>query len=204
MADNRYPRTRRNAHACSSRAAIPAACSGDAQAIAALHADSWQRHYRGAFSDAFLDHDAYRYLLQLWTARLAAPDPRARTILAEHDGTVAGFAHTILGQHATWGAFLDNLHVTSGLKRQGIGTRLLALTGQAIKDASPGSGLYLWVLEQNTDARAFYTARGGACVDRLQVPPPGGDPARLNGNPITLLYAWRDPSQLQTPRTGGH
>jgi hypothetical protein len=35
-----------------------AACPGDAQAIAGLHAGSWQRHYRGAFSDAFLDHDA--------------------------------------------------------------------------------------------------------------------------------------------------
>lgn len=28
---------------------------GDAAAVAALHAASWQRHYRGAFSDAFLD-----------------------------------------------------------------------------------------------------------------------------------------------------
>jgi hypothetical protein len=53
-----------------------AACPGDAQAIAALHADSWQRHYRGAFSDAFVDHDAAGYLLPLWTARLATLDPR--------------------------------------------------------------------------------------------------------------------------------
>ena len=29
----------------------------DANAIAALHADSWRRHYRGAYSDAFLDGD---------------------------------------------------------------------------------------------------------------------------------------------------
>jgi GNAT superfamily N-acetyltransferase len=173
-----------------------AACPGDAQEIAALHADSWQRHYRGAFSDAFLDRDAAGYLLPLWTARLATPDPRARTILAERDRAVVGFAHTILGHDATWGAFLDNLHVTFGLKRQGIGTRLLALTAQAVLDTSPASGLYLWVLEQNSDARAFYTAHGAVCVDRLQVPPPGGDPARLNGKPITLTYAWRDPSQL--------
>jgi GNAT superfamily N-acetyltransferase len=177
-----------------------AACPGDAHAIAALHAGSWQRHYRGAFSDAFLDHDAAGYLLPLWTGRLATPDPRARTILAERDGTVVGLAHMLLGQDATWGAFLDNLHVAYGLKRQGIGTRLLALTGQAVLDASPASGLYLWVLEQNSDARAFYTARGGACVERGQVSPPGGDPARLNGNPIGLRYAWRDPSQLLASR----
>jgi GNAT superfamily N-acetyltransferase len=100
------------------------------------------------------------------------PEPQARTILAERDGAVVGLAHTLLGQDATWGAFIDNLHVAHGLKRQGIGTRLLALTGQAVMDWSPSSGLYLWVLEQTSDARAFYTARGGACVERGEVPPP--------------------------------
>jgi GNAT superfamily N-acetyltransferase len=128
------------------------------------------------------------------------PDPRARTIAAERDGTLVGLAHTLLGQDATPGAFLDNLHVAHRLKRQRIGTRLLALTAQAVLDASPASGLYLWVLEQNSDARAFYTARGGLCVERLQVPPPGEDPARLNRKPITLTYAWHDPSQLPANR----
>jgi GNAT superfamily N-acetyltransferase len=177
-----------------------AARACDAQAIATLHADSWQRHYRGAFSDAFLDHDAAGYLLPLWTARLAIPDLRARTILAECDGAIIGFAHTLLRHDRARGAFLDNLHVAHGLKRQGIGTRLLTLTAQAVLDASPTSGLYLWVLEQNSDARAFYTARGAVCVDRLQVPPPGGDPARLNGKPITLAYAWHDPATLLASR----
>jgi hypothetical protein len=79
-----------------------AAGPGDAHAIAALHAGSWQRRYRGAFSDAFLDHDAAGHLLPLWTERLATPDPRARTILAERDRTVVGLAHTILGQDAPW------------------------------------------------------------------------------------------------------
>jgi GNAT superfamily N-acetyltransferase len=177
-----------------------AAGPGDAQAIAALHADSWQRHYRGAFSDAFLDHDAAGYLRSLWAGRLATPEPRARTILAERDGAVVGLAHTLLGEDPAWGAFLDNLHVAHGLKRQGIGTRLLTLTGQAVLDWSASSGLYLWVLEQNSDARAFYAARGGACVERAEVPPPDGDAAQLSGTPIGLRYAWRDPSRLLAGR----
>ena len=82
------------------------------------------------------------------------------------------------------------------LKRQGIGSPLMALTGQAVLDRSPSSGLYLWVLEQNSDARAFYAARGGNCVERGDVPPPGGDPVRLNGKPMCLRYAWRDVSKL--------
>jgi len=60
-----------------------------------------------------------------------------------------------LSAETSWGALLDNLHVTYGRKRLGIGTRLLAATAQGVLDRSPGSGLYLWVLEQNTAAQAF-------------------------------------------------
>lgn len=168
-----------------------AARPDDARAVAELHAASWQRHYRGAFSDAFLDGDVTGYLLPLWTARLDVPHPRARTILAEYDDQVVGLAHTFLDEDPFWGAFLDNLHVAHGLKRRGIGARLLALTRQAVRDWSPSSGLYLWVLEQNSDAQAFYAAQGGVCVERRDVSPPGGDPARLTGQPVGLRYAWR-------------
>jgi GNAT superfamily N-acetyltransferase len=166
----------------------------DAHAVAGLHADSWRRHYRGAYSDAFLDGDVAGYLFRLWTDRLAAPPPRARTILAERDGQVVGLAHTFLDEDPTWGALLDNLHVAHGLKRQGIGTRLLALTRQAVRDWSPSSGVFLWVLEQNSAARAFYAAHGGTCVERDDVAPPGGDPARLTGRPMGLRYVWSRPA----------
>jgi Acetyltransferase (GNAT) family len=168
-----------------------AAAADDAQAVAELHADSWRRHYRGAYADAFLDGDVAGYLRPLWADRLAAPLPRARTILAEYGGQLVGLAHTFLDEDPTWGAFLDNLHVTHWLKRRGIGARLLTLTRHAVRSWSPSSGLYLWVLEQNTDARAFYAAQGAVCVESDDAPPPDGDPARLTGNPVGLRYAWR-------------
>jgi len=173
----------------------------DARGIAELHADSWRRHYRGAYSDSFLDGDVVGYLVTMWTDRLGSADSQARTIVAELDGEVVGLAHTRLGEDATWGALLDNLHVAYGLKRLGVGTRLLAMTGQVVLDSSPASGLYLWVLEQNTAAQAFYTARGGSYVESHAVLPPGGDPTRLNGHPVSLRYVWRDPSRvlLSTP-----
>jgi hypothetical protein len=173
-----------------------AAEADDAAAVAGLHADSWRRHYRGAFSDAFLDGDVAGYLLAEWTGRLSAPDPQACTIVVELDGEVVGLAHTQLGENADWGALLDNLHVSYGLKRLGVGTRLLALTAQAVLDSAPASGLYLWVLEQNAGARVFYTARGGTCVETGAVPAPGGDPTRLHGSPACLRFAWPDPSKL--------
>jgi GNAT superfamily N-acetyltransferase len=170
--------------------------AADAEAVAALHTDSWQRHYRGAFTDAYLDSEVPEQQRRKWAEGLATPDPRARTILAELDGTVVGFAHTVLGDDPAWGALLDNLHVQYGLKRHGIGTRLMALTAQTVLADTPESGLYLWVLEQNTGARAFYTARGGECVERAAVDPPHGDITKLKGNPFGLRFAWRDPSVL--------
>ena len=170
--------------------------TSDARGIAGLHVDSWRRHYRGAYSDAFLDGDVDDFLLAVWTERMSAPDPLDRTIVAEFDGEIVGIAHTSLGKNSTWGSILDNLHVAYGLKRQGIGTRLLALSARAVLDWTPGSGLYLWVLEQNPAARAFYEAQGGRIVDRIEVSPPGGDPAKLNGKPMALRCAWPDPATL--------
>jgi len=169
---------------------------GDARAVAGLHADSWRRHYRGAYSDSFLDGDVVGFQLARWAERLSAADALTYTIVAERGGEVVAFAHTRLGDDPAWGALLDNLHVSYGLKRLGVGTRLLALTARAVLDSAPGSGLYLWVLEQNTAAQAFYGARGGARAERRAVLSPGGEPSRLNGTPTALRYAWPDPSTL--------
>ncbi|MEU4563183.1 hypothetical protein AB0F72_32800 [Actinoplanes sp. NPDC023936] len=45
--------------------------AADAAGIAALHADSWRRHYRGAYSDSFLDGDVIADRHAVWSARLA-------------------------------------------------------------------------------------------------------------------------------------
>jgi GNAT superfamily N-acetyltransferase len=115
----------------------------DAEAVANLHADSWRRHYRGAYSDAFLDGDVVADRLAVWTDRLREPNPRRCTILAE-DGSLVGFAHTVFHDDPTWGALLDNMHVGDGYKRRGIGSRLLALTAQAVTERPERTGLYLW------------------------------------------------------------
>ena len=81
-----------------------------------------------------------------------------------------------------------------GLKRLGIGTKLLALTARAVIER--GTGLYLWVLEQNVDAQAFYEARGARREDRAPAEPPDGVASRLNGSPVKLRYAWADPTVL--------
>lgn len=170
------------------------AVSTDAAAVAALHADSWRRHYRGAYSDAFLDGDVHADRVLEWTGRLRQPDPGSQTIVVDDGERLVAFAHTVFEQDVRWGALIDNLHVVHGEKRRGIGSRLMTLAARSVLER--GTGLYLWVLEQNADARAFYEARGGRCVERVPVPPPGGVPGRLNGCPVGLRYAWPDPAVL--------
>ena len=167
---------------------------GDADAIAALHADSWRRHYRGAYSDAFLDGDVLTERLAVWTDRLQARDQQRYTVLATNDGGLAGFANTEFDDDPTWGALLDNLHVAQGFKRRGLGSQLLALTARAVVDR--GTPLYLWVLEQNTDAQSFYEAHGARRVERAPTSPPGGVASRLAGPSAKLRYAWSDPTAL--------
>ena len=162
----------------------------DAAAVAELHGDSWRRHYRGAYADAFLDDESAGYLDVMWAGRLAALEG-TRTTVAEYGGELVGLAHLVIDADPKWGALVDNLHVRAPLKRQGIGTRLLALTAEDLQ-----SGIYLWVLEQNTAAQGFYEARGGIRGDRKDVPPPGGEPRRLNGTPAAFRYYWPDPSLL--------
>ncbi len=173
-----------------------AAGRADAAAIAALHADSWRRHYRGAYADAYLDGDVEADRTVVWNERLSLATDDDCTVLAEERDALVGFAHTMVGADPVWGALLDNLHVTHGQQRRGVGARLLRLSAEFVANHAPGSGLYLWVLEQNRSAQGFYRALGGECVERGVVPPPGGVDGRLNGSPACLRYAWREPREL--------
>lgn len=179
------------------------ATAADADAVADLHAESWRRYYRGAYADEFLDRDVLADRRLAWRERLREADPRRLTLLAEDRERAIGFASTYLDDDPVWGSLLDNLHVAAEHQRQGIGARLLALTAEEVTGRrSPAQrGLYLWVLEQNIAAQAFYEALGAEPAGRERVAPPGGVPGRLAGTPFKLRYAWADAARL-IPRRG--
>jgi ribosomal protein S18 acetylase RimI-like enzyme len=174
-----------------SKANLRPAGASDAAPIARLHAENWRLHYRGAYSDAYLDGNVFEDRRAVWAERLERPDEDHYTIVADLDGDLIGFAHTCLGSDPVWGALLDNLHVRSDLRHEGLGRRLLVETARVLVQRRPSSGLYLWVLQQNTAAQAFYSAMGGVAVEeRLGGPFPGG------GRASVLRYAWPNPSVL--------
>jgi ribosomal protein S18 acetylase RimI-like enzyme len=163
----------------------------DARAVGLLHADSWRRHYRGVYADAYLDGEVGEERIAVWTERLSDVGADLYTIVAECDGVIVGFVHTRLDEDPTWGALVDNLHVSFALKRQGVGRALLAETALVLVERRPASGLYLWVLQQNTAAQSFYLAQGGVCVEATtRGSLPGG------GSASALRFAWANPSML--------
>lgn len=167
------------------------ATENDAGAIADLHADSWRRHYRGAFLDEYLDGDIVADRLEVWTSRLAPPRLSQCTVCAGIHSNVIAFAHLVFDDDPKWGALLDNLHVRSTFKGHRIGTRLLSESAQELTRHRPSESLYLWVLDQNVAAQSFYEARGGTKVEStLRGPFPGG------GRAVGHRYFWPEPSRL--------
>jgi ribosomal protein S18 acetylase RimI-like enzyme len=173
----------------------------DAEPIAALHAESWRRHYRGAYADSFLDGDVVSDRRSVWSARLAAP-AGTETILAAQAGQLVGFIHVVFDDDPSWGSLIDNLHVAAAWHRQGIGARLLSRAAAVIGDRAAGPGMYLWVLEQNASAQQFYRACGAACAETVAVSPPNNDPARLHGNPRKVRMVWADSARGTKPQIG--
>jgi ribosomal protein S18 acetylase RimI-like enzyme len=133
--------------------------------------------------------------LTVWTARLNSPGPTF-TLLAEWPHHPVGFAHVVLDADPTWGALVDNLHVARGVQRNGVGTLLLDRLARITGERRPGSGIFLWVLEQNEAAQAFYLSRRGTLRDREFATPPGGDPRNLNGAPKKVRVVWPNAALL--------
>lgn len=176
----------------------------DAERIAMLHADSWRRHYRGAYSDAYLDGDVLTERRTIWAGRLTAPGDSVTIVAEEAEAghgesagrPLTGFVHVIFDQDERWGSLIDNLHVVHDRKRSGVGRVLMSRAAEAVADRASGRSLYLWVLEQNVSAQGFYSALGGVRGERLPTSAPGGDHSRLSGTPHKLRIAWPDAASL--------
>lgn len=125
---------------------IRKAAPGDAAAIAHVHVTS--REAAMPFLPPRTRSDAE---VEAWVADV---------VLAESEVWVAERAGTVVGYAAVEGDLLDALYLLPGVRRQGIGTRLL----RAAQEHSP-AGLTLFVFQKNTGARAFYVRHGFTLVD---------------------------------------
>ncbi len=171
------------------------ATKADAPTIAALHTLSWQRTYRGAFSDQYLDHEAPAERLQVWTDRFANDQPLMQVIVAEIDAQLAGFCCVFPDHSPTDGHLLDNLHVHPDRHGKGIGKRLMQRAATGLAEAEKEGDIFLWVLTTNTSGIGFYEHLGGR-PGRTEIHHfPGGavPPALLMSWPIAEMAGWNFP-----------
>jgi len=167
------------------------ATASDSASIAQLHAESWRSAYRGILSDEYLETRAHSERAELWQTRFSerAGNPFF-VILAELGAQLAGFACVFPKEHPIFGSYVDNLHVAPQLTRKGIGKRLLADVGRRlIADQTPG-GVYLWAIEQNNNARQFYSRVGAVEVGCEEFAMPDG------GHVKEVRCYWPSPAEL--------
>lgn len=186
-----------------------AATFADAEQIAQLHAASWQRTYRGMLSDDYLDNAALADRRHVWDERLAPPrsgqivavaDPRGTAridtqfvAVAEEDGEIHGFVCVYGDADPAFGSLIDNLHVRHEHKSRGIGRQLMREAAAWLDEGHSARGVYLWVMELNTDAQAFYRRLGGSFRDIKESQAPGGGTTR------GIRIVWPDLELLLAP-----
>ncbi|WP_169944569.1 GNAT family N-acetyltransferase [Microbispora sp. H11081] len=137
--------------------------TGDAGAIAAVHVRSWQAAYPGLMPQAHLDGLTPAMRLPVWERLLGESPRRTEVLVAEADGSVAGFAAFGPGRDedvdpASVGE-VSAIYLRPEVWGAGVGARLMsaALDGLA---AAGFEQAVLWVVDGNTRARRFYE-RGG-------------------------------------------
>jgi GNAT superfamily N-acetyltransferase len=158
----------------------------DVEQIASLHAQSWQKHYRGILQEDYLNTQVLEDRRQVWQARLQHPAENQYVLVAEENHKICGLACLYLNHDPVWGSLLDNLHVSSAYKGQGIGRQLLVSVASWSYARSPLLPVYLWVYTKNESARGFYASLGGSHVETQEVENPGG------GYGEVCRYVWKD------------
>ena len=118
----------------------------DAWEVARLHARSWREHYRGEFSDAFLDGGLPEERLCVWRERLESPPVNQWVRLATDGVELVGFVCAYGAHDPEWGSFVDNLHVATAAKRRGIGASLMREAGAWLAYRYLFLGVHLLVL----------------------------------------------------------
>lgn len=172
---------------------IRPATADDADAIGAVHVESWREAYADIVPAPFLAGLSIAGRAAAWRQRLNDPPPGFAAFVAEHerDGVV-GFADggQERGGDRHHPGELYAIYLRAAFHRHAVGRRLVSAVAAHLATAFPG-GMLLWVLEQNR-ARRFYEALGGREL-RAQTIHLGG------ADLVEIAYGWDDPATLIMP-----
>jgi ribosomal protein S18 acetylase RimI-like enzyme len=138
------------------------ATDDDLQTLVDIHVASWRVAYRGRLPDTYLDNEVEADRLASWQKTLPFQDNDHYLMLAvdQATGKSIGFVKCeYVPEKEKDMTYVDNLHVLPGWQGHGIGKKLLDLAVAWTK-AKGFQKIYLYVMEQNEGAIAFYSYRG--------------------------------------------
>jgi ribosomal protein S18 acetylase RimI-like enzyme len=130
------------------------ATMADAQAIGEVHVASWQAAYAGLMPDGFLARLSAESRAASWGRRIGGKV--GRVLVAEDEGTIAGFAAYGLDEGRLYALYLLPRYWGRGLGR--------SLHDRVVEDLTTAGrdSAVLWVLSTNERAKAFYVRQGWA------------------------------------------
>ena len=163
----------------------------DAEQLAIIHANSWKSTYRGLFSDDFLDNGVFENRHSVWNERLNNPCSNQFVLVAEEHDEIVGFICVYGNDDIQHGSLIDNLHIKQSHKSHGIGTELMLKATEWLQSHYSKNGVYLWVMEENNLARAFYEKLGAINAGLIDKPNPVG-----GGSAMNCRYIWSNPTEL--------
>lgn len=154
--------------------------------MAKVHINSWRETYPGLLPDPMLARLSIADEAIRWQRLLDRPRALGTTLafVADQQGSIVAYGtcheqRTGLLRQRGFTGEVGELYVLRYAQGQGVGSGLMkAMAGALIERGH--RMMSLWVLEQNSRARAFYETRGGKLI------------AEKRANLIEVAYGWSD------------
>lgn len=127
----------------------------DRNALSRIYEESWRFAYRGIIPRDYLDSIPKGQ----WAA--SADKPNISTLVLVADGEMVGTASFCLSRFedmAGWGEIVS-IYLLPDYMGKGLGKKLFAEAVRELEEMG-FRDIFLWVLEENTNARRFYEKQG--------------------------------------------
>ena len=127
----------------------------EASALANVHTETWRQTYSGIFPENMWDEAARERRVTMWQAICSRSGSDTTTAVAERSDVILGFAHagSSTEEDAPCERVLWFIYLLAEAHGSGAAQQLM----NAVVGDAPA---YLWVLESNERARAFYAKNG--------------------------------------------
>ena len=138
----------------------------DAEKIADIKIKGWQTAYRGIVEDDYLDNMDREKEIE---KRRNNIDKGVNIIVAESNNEIVGFClfrnfNNYPEKYPNADCEISSLYVTSRLKRNGIGKKLMQYVIELLKKEGKTT-MILGCLKENYPSRAFYEKMGGKAIN---------------------------------------